>query len=395
VWVVEVSAVSERASGRSLTAFASVFGSALLAFLAVGCVLPVLPRYVHGPLHAGDVWVGVVTGAFAFTAVVARPVAGRLADRRGRRAVVAGGALLVAIGGALYFIPGGVPSLLVARLVLGAGEGAVFTAGATWVVDLAPVARRGQAIGLFGLAVWGALSAGPLIGEGLFQAGGYSLVWAFATVSPLIGVVLALRQPGGAPAAQALVRPPLLPPEVLRPGIALALANVGYAALAGFIVLDLDRLGIGHGAGVFTAFAAAVVGTRLVLGRLPDRFGGRAIAIAAGIAEAAGLALIALAGSLGLAVLGAVVMGMGFSTLFPSLALIVVNRAGEERRGGALGMFTAFFDIGVGLGGPLAGGIAALAGYPAAFWAATACAGLGAVLTATISPPAAARQPSD
>jgi len=137
------------------------------------------------------------------------------------------------------------------------------------------------------------------------------------------------------------------------------------------------------------------VGTRLVLGRLPDRFGGRAIAIAAGIAEAAGLALIALAGSLGLAVLGAVVMGMGFSTLFPSLALIVVNRAGEERRGGALGMFTAFFDIGVGLGGPLAGGIAALAGYPAAFWAATACAGLGAVLTATISPPAAARQPSD
>ena len=59
------------------------------------------------------------------------------------------------------------PGLLVARLVLGAGEGAVFTAGATWVVDIAPVARRGQAIGLFGLAVWGALSAGPLIGEGL------------------------------------------------------------------------------------------------------------------------------------------------------------------------------------------------------------------------------------
>jgi MFS family permease len=210
VWAVEVSAVSDPASGRSLTAFAGVFGSALLAFLAVGCVLPVLPRYVHGPLHAGDVWVGVVTGAFAFTAVVARPVAGRLADRRGRRAVVSGGALLVALGGALYFIPGGVPSLLVARLVLGAGEGAVFTAGATWVVDLAPVARRGQAIGLFGLAVWGALSAGPLIGEGLFQAGGYSLVWAFATVSPLVGVVLALRQPGGAPAAEALARPPLL-----------------------------------------------------------------------------------------------------------------------------------------------------------------------------------------
>jgi MFS family permease len=394
VWVVEVSAVSERAPARSLAAFAGVFASALLAFLAVGCVLPVLPRYVHGPLAAGDVWVGVVTGAFAFTAVVGRPLAGRIADRRGRRVVVIGGALLVALGGALYFVPAGVPGLLVARLVLGAGEGAVFTAGATWVVDLAPEARRGQAIGLFGLAVWGALSAGPLIGEGLFQAGGYSLVWAFAAVSPLVGAAIALRQPGDEPAAKPSGRGPLVPPEVVRPGVALALANVGYAALAGFIVLDLDRLGIGHGASVFTAFAAAVVGTRLLLGRLPDRFGGRASAIAAGIAEAAGLVLLAAAGSLAVALAGAVVMGMGFSTLFPSLALIVVNRSGEERRGGAVGIFTAFFDVGVGLGGPLIGVVAALGGYPAGFWAAAACAALGVVLTTTISRPAAAAPPS-
>ncbi len=391
---VEVSAVSERAPARSFVAFAGVFVAALLAFLGVGCVLPVLPRYVHGPLAAGDVWVGVVTGAFAFTAVVARPVAGRLADLHGRRVVVLGGALLVAAAGALYFVPAGVPGLLVARLVLGAGEGAVFTAGATWVVDIAPVARRGQAIGLFGLAVWGALSAGPLIGEGLFQAGGYSLVWAFAALAPLLGAVIAARQPGGGPAPEPPARGPLVPPEVLRPGIALALANVGYGALAGFIVLDLDRLGVGHGAGVFTAFAAAVVGTRLLLGRLPDRFGGRTTAIAAGVAEAAGLALLAAAGSLVVALAGAVVMGMGFSTLFPSLALIVVNRTGDDRRGGAVGIFTAFFDIGVGLGGPLVGAVAALAGYPAGFWAAAACAALGVGLTTTISRRAGARPPS-
>jgi MFS family permease len=391
---VEVSAVSERAPARSLTAFAGVFASALFAFLAVGSVLPALPRFVHGPLHAGDVWVGVVTGAFAFTAVVARPVAGRIADKRGRRAVVVGGCVLVAIAGGLYFVPAGVPGLIVARLVLGIGEGSVFTAGATWIVDLAPVERRGQAIGLFGLAVWGALSAGPLIGEGLFQVGGYSLVWAFATVSPLVGLLLALRQPGGGPATDVPERGPLIPPEVVRPGLALALANVGYAALAGFIVLDLQHLGVGHGAGVFTAFAAAVVGTRLLLGRLPDRFGGRASAIAAGISESVGLTLIALATSLPLAIAGAIVMGVGFSTLFPALALIVVNRSGEDRRGGALGLFTAFFDIGVGLGGPLVGAIAALGGYQAGFWAAAVCAAAGVVLTASISRRVVAPQPS-
>ena len=206
--------------------------------------------------------------------------------------------------------------------------------------------------------------------------------------------MIAARQPGGGPAPEPPARGPLVPPEVLRPGIALALANVGYGALAGFIVLDLDRLGVGHGAGVFTAFAAAVVGTRLLLGRLPDRFGGRTTAIAAGVAEAAGLALLAAAGSLVVALAGAVVMGMGFSTLFPSLALIVVNRTGDDRRGGAVGIFTAFFDIGVGLGGPLVGAVAALAGYPAGFWAAAACAALGVGLTTTISRRAGARPPS-
>jgi MFS family permease len=183
----------------------------------------------------------------------------------------------------------------------------------------------------------------------------------------------------------------------VRPGVALALVNVGYAALAGFIVLDLQHLGVGHGAGVFTAFAAAVVGTRLLVGRMPDRYGGRASAIAAGIAETIGLTLIALATSLPLAIVGAIVMGVGFSTLFPSLALIVVNRSGEDRRGGALGLFTAFFDIGVGLGAPLIGAIAALGGYQAGFWAAAACAAAGVVLTISIkatSRPTVAPQPS-
>jgi predicted MFS family arabinose efflux permease len=53
--------------------------------------------------------------------------------------------------------------------------------------------------------------------------------------------------------------------------------------------------------------------------------------------------------------------------LFPSHALMVVGKVGEDRRGSALGAFTAFFDIGVGLGGPIAGATASLAGYPAVF----------------------------
>jgi predicted MFS family arabinose efflux permease len=248
----------------------------------------------------------------------------------------------------------------------------VFTAGSAWIVDLAPPSRRGRVIGLYGLAVWGGLSLGPPIGALLLQISSYELVWAFAAAAPALGAIVALRLPDAFRPGGREARGPLLATESVRPGLALALASVGYAAVAGFVVLHLDARGIGHGPTVFAAFAAMVVITRLLGGDLPDRLGPARCALAAALAEAAGLATIALAQSLPVALVGALAMGSAFSLLYPSLSLIVVGRVAEERRGAALGTFTAFFDAGVGLGAPLAGAAAALSDYEGAFLLAAA-----------------------
>lgn len=279
------------------------------------------------------------------------------------------GSLAMALGGALYLLSGSVAGLVGARLVVGVGEGAVYTAGATWAVDLAPEDRQGLALGLFGLSVWGGLSLGPLAGELLRSNVGYDAVWILTAALPLAGAIVALRLPEPPRPAGPAGPGPLafFPRAARRPGVALALANLGYAALAGFVVLHLSARGIGGGATVFTAFAIAVFASRLVLSRVPDRAGAQPTATAAGLLEALGLLIIALASSLPVALVGAVVVGVGFSMLFPSLALMVVGEVGDDRRGSALGAFTAFFDIGVGLGGPIAGATASLAGYPAVF----------------------------
>ena len=65
-------------------AFAGIFVVTLLGLISVGATLPVLPRYVKGPLDGGDLEVGIVTGAFAITGLACRPLAGHFADRRGR-----------------------------------------------------------------------------------------------------------------------------------------------------------------------------------------------------------------------------------------------------------------------------------------------------------------------
>ncbi len=379
-----MSAEARAASPSIGHSFAALFGVTFCGLLAVGAVLPVLPRYVHGPLDSGDVAVGVVIGAYAITGLLLRPFAGRLADRRGRKPTVLLGALVLCASGLLYLPSLGLAGLIVARLALGAGEGALYTAGSAWIVDIAPPARRGRVLGLYGLAVWGALSVGPLAGELLLDAGGYTAVWIFAAAMPLLGALIATRVPDPFVPLSHSEPHPLIAPEAVRPGLAIALASVGYAAVAAFVVLHLEDRGVGHGVVVFGAFAAMIVLTRLVAGDLPDRVGALRVAIVATLVEAAGLLTIGFAHSLPVALVGGCAMGAAFSLLNPSLMLIALGRVGESARGAAMGTYTAFFDAGVGFGAPLAGLAAALTDYQGAFVLAAAIAVGSTLLSLTM-----------
>ena len=83
---------------RLLTpAFGRLAITSMVFFLAMGMTFPVLPRFVRDDLGGGDAAVGLVVGATAVGAIVARPFIGRLGDRRGRRILMTGGALVAAV----------------------------------------------------------------------------------------------------------------------------------------------------------------------------------------------------------------------------------------------------------------------------------------------------------
>ena len=380
---------------RSLTqgpwaSFAGIFIVTNLGLLAVGATLPVLPDYVKDELDGSDLEVGIVSGAFAVTGIVCRPIAGLYADRIGRRPTVIAGALLATVAGAMLFVPAGIAGLLISRFFLGAGEGTVFTAGSAWNIDMAPEDRRGRMIGLYGLAIWTGLTLGPPIGVLLQDAGGFNLVWAFACGAPLLGALIASRLPETYARRGSEDRGPFISREAVGPGGTFALSVVGFAAVSAFIVLSLDDRGIGHGAEVFSVFAGTVVATRLFAGGLPDRIGAARSAVGAAAIEAIGLVLLGAAESLAVVIVGAIGMGAAFSLLFPSLSLVAVNRVGPARRGAAMGTFTASFDLGMLVGSPAVGAAAAIGGYSAAFYlaaaAALACAALSLSMSRTAEP---------
>lgn len=362
------------------------FGGLFCGYLGLTAAIPVLPGFVRDRYDASDFLVGLVVTATALTALLIRPLAGGQADYRGNRLVMQVGAVILALGGLAYFLPIGLTGLVIDRLALGVGEAALFTAGAVWVVSLAPHSRRGQLIGLYGVSMWGGISAGTFLGA-VLQNISYSAVWTLCVVAPLVGLALISSAP--APARPTGPRKPtgLMLRPALTPGLALALAAGGYAALAAFVVLHLQDRGIGSGVVVLSCFSLVYAGTRLFIGRFPDRYGPRRVAIVCAICEAIGLLVIAVAPNLPVALLGSLVMGVGFSLLHPSLALMVMNRTEKSQQGAALGAYTSFWDLGVAVWGPVGGVIAGALGYEAVFVVGACCAGVSAVMALLIAEP--------
>ncbi|MFE3000779.1 MFS transporter [Nocardia sp. NPDC059246] len=364
-------------------ALAGVFGGLFCGYLGLSAAIPVLPDHVRDRFDAGDLMVGLVVTATALTALLTRPVFGGLADRHGYRSLMRFGALALAVGGLLYFVPLGLVGLIAVRLLVGVGEAALFTAGAAWTVLLVPHDRRGQLIGLYGVAMWGGISLGTALGAALRHFG-IGAVWTLCAAAPLAGLVLiSLVAPEPQVARSGGGRGLMLRPAAL-PGLALALAAAGYVGLAAFIIRDLQVRGIGSGAVILSIFSGVYAGTRLVIGKLPDQLGPRRVGTWSGIGEAAGLLIIAWSPNLPVAVLGVVVMGVGFSLLHPSLALMVMNSTEGSKQGAALGAYTSFWDLGLFVWGPATGAIASGLGYPAVYLVGAGCAFTAAVMANTI-----------
>lgn len=373
-------------SATSRLALVGVFGGLFCGYVGLTAVIPVLPGFVRDRFDATNFVIGLVVTATALTALLMRPVSGALADRYGYRLVMQLGALVIAVGGVLYFLPLGLNGLIVIRLLLGIGEASLFTAGAVWTVSLAPHNRRGQLIGLYGVSMWGGISIGTFLGATV-QPLGYGAVWGFSAGAALVGLLLVSVVPAPARAEQPGGGRGLLLRPALLPGVALGLGAAGYAGLAAFVVLHLGARGIHSGVLVLSGFSAVYAGTRLFIGHLPDQLGPRRVATWSGAGEAVGLLIIAFAPNLPVAIFGSLVMGAGFSLLHPSLALMVMNRTDPAKQGAAIGAYTSFWDLGLTIWGPLIGVVATGFGYPAVFVVGAACAASAAAVALAIGQP--------
>lgn len=325
--------------------------STFTLFTSFYFLLATLPIYLE-KLGGSESEIGLIIGVFTISAVILRPFIGSLSDRQGRKKILLAGLLVFLVSMMLYNYTTDVISLLILRIFHGLGWGAVTTAATTLIADIAPPSRRGEAMGIFGMASNVAMAIGPALGFLLLSSYDFPALFMACTLIAIISMLFA------APITERIVvhtETPLFSREALSPSILMFIISLTYGSLVSFLPIFAIKQGITNPGIFFSVLAVTLIFVRAMAGRLSDTKG-RKFVIIPGMFLII-LSLWVLSGAIALQdfLVSAFLYGLGFGSVHPALMALLVDKVDEKERGAAMGTFTAAFDLGIGTGSILLG----------------------------------------
>ena len=358
----------------------------LVYFTAAGIAIYALPPYVTGPVGSNEAAAGLAFGAFAVTALLLRPFAGRLSDTRGRRPLLVGGALLASVAMFLTAFAGTVPLIVALRLIFGVAEAAFFVASLAALADLAPAIRMGEALSYNSLGLYLGLTLGPPLGELLVSTFGFTGAWYGAAV--LLVVAAAVVSSIGetrAPREASQERAPLIHRPAIPAALGFLTSIVAVGGFLAFAALHAQDIGVVRSSLPLVVYGSVVVVCRIAFAKVPDRLPPLPLGAASLLAIGLGLGLAAVSPTSAAMLIGAALMGLGVTFSTPAFFSAIFATASPSQRGAASGTASAMLDIGLG-GGPIILGIVAESlGIPWAFGVGAAIALAGCFWTLALS----------
>ena len=380
----EVVAATE--AQQSFTSLRRLRLSVLLASLPFGLLVLGLPLIAR-EMGASALAIGGLFSVYALIIVALQPIVGHGLDRFGRRPFLIVGLLGFAFSNAVFGLASGVGGLYLAQLAQGVGSGLLWLAVLSVVSDLAPADCRGEEFGRVEEMAFRGMLLGSLVGFALLwllsrddMGGTLSLIdgWRIlflgftaatllATAIVWRGVPESLQRSADDPEETPAVPTdqPVAPDEKWRlpsqlrvfMGI-VVLTAIGAEILSPVLMKYLNDNVSSDVFLIALAFLpAAIAGSVLPsrLGGLSDRFGRRPPLIIALLVSGLAALAVPFVQSLWPLALLWVIEAAAFAAATPAEEALVVDLAGGERQGTALGYYTAAAGLG-GVIGPLLGG---------------------------------------
>jgi MFS transporter, DHA1 family, tetracycline resistance protein len=358
-------------------------GAAFVIALGYGVAAPAVPVFARS-FDVGIAAASAVVSAFAVMRIAFAPFSGRLLGRLGELPVFCGGLAIVAGSSAACAFAADYGQLLVFRAVGGIGSTMFTVSAASLLIRIAPPAMRGRASGAWGTGFLLGTVTGPALGGALVAVSVRApfLVYAGVLVATLVGAGCALRgrvarRAGRAGASRERVTfADAFRNRSFRAALTSNFVNGWTAygvriALVPLFVIEVLRAPSSWAGVVLSAFAAGTAATLTIGGLVADRRGRKppvlvGLAIVAVTTVWVGLST-SLPGLLAASVLSGVGTGLVNPPTNASVGDVIAAKGRHVDGGTALAGFQMVGDVGAVIGPVLAGLVAEVGGYPAAF----------------------------
>jgi MFS family permease len=363
--------------------FLTMFGYSVTVFLSLFQLLPTAPYHVMG-LGGSMAVAGLFHGFLTFSSACSAPVTGPISDRLGHRPVLIVVSLLLTALTLSYAFISSYHVLFAVVVVHGVIWSSLLSASGAYMAASIPASRRGEGLGYWGMASVLAFGTAPVLGFWVYRHGWVALCIETAGLNLLMAVIAwylpddradvirarqeAAAQAGTSAGSRRLQRVHAdIEWRVIVLSIGIGLISFGYGGLTSFAALFADDIGLSPRSLLLSALAAAMVVSRLMMGRSVDRLGHRRVLVPSLLVPSLGLWLLAVVHGPFMLVCGALVFGAGFGVMYPTYTAYILTHVSESKRGAAFGAILAAFDTGIGTGASLMGWLASRHGFRATF----------------------------
>ncbi|MEM9897585.1 MAG: MFS transporter, partial [Bacteroidota bacterium] len=324
-------------------------------------VLPELPDFMR--TFGGEDYIGLHITFFTLTALISRPFSGKLTDTWGRVPVMVVGAVVTAVVALLYPFFLNIYAFLFIRFIHGFSTGFKPTGTSAYVADIVDDKHRGEGMGVLSFFGMTGMGLGNYIGGEIVLHFSTDILFYISAGVALLSIVILLGMKetlveNKQPFSFALLkvnRNDLYEPTVLVPSVVMLLVTFSFGS-ALTLAPDISlHLGIENKGLFFTYFTFTSLFSRIIGGKLSDRFGRKSVLMAAMIIIAIGSNYIGFAKSAAHLLIGAMIFGAGYGISSPSLFAWAIDLAPAQYRGRGFSTLFMALEIGIGLGALLAG----------------------------------------
>lgn len=335
-----------------------------LVFLNHLMILSTFPFYIEY-LGGSEAVAGFAAALFSIIAVICRPFIGWMLDNGKRKIILIVGLCGMALMPVGYLVLATLFLAFVCRMVHGASLAFSNTSTSTFATDIIPKPRFAEGMGMFGLATALATAVAPALGLALMDSMGFPTLFLCAIGSVVIALILflMLKTPKVEVQKKPLRLKGLIDKDAVPASATALVFMLTYGALENFTAKFAAEQNLPSGGIYFAVMAAALLATRLLAGKVTDQYGERVFAYSCNGAMLAAFLLMGLCPNIVTYLFSAVLAGFGFGGLEPALQSMAVAIAPPERRGSANSTFLCAYDIGIGVGGGIAGVLISALGY--------------------------------